>query len=1122
MSIILIAIMGITAFLGIDYTATAMHKNGTDIYSSLNFRDIEIVSTLLFSKQDIEDIRGIKGVKDVEPIRYTSAKLCHADDRQSVNVISLSNRINLTVVTDGKLPKKSNECALEKKAADALGLKVGDKISLLSTDGNAAKYLCDDRFVITGIAKHPDHTNSIVPELSYVFVDMDAFDSEELGDCYMKAEVVIDKPEKINRFSKEYDNLVAPVLERIDKLAVSATARREDEVRNTANAKIADGRRTLDEALKKLRDARRQLDEKTKELSNGEKESISGEKQLATAKKELGSAWNTLENVRIELENGKAQLNAERGKLISGKAELDAAKSQLESGSMELVNGYSELESAKSQIRNTIKNAYERIFKSEEDRALIIWATEKTPDIQNPDETAKYFYITENIKIDLSNKIEDILAPVVNSPYIPDKLLVALYEVTQKKDAPIKDGEYDFTDIKSALLQTAATAFDGYTKLSDGCISWDHGHKEYMSGLSKYQSGLAEYNDGLKKFTDAEAQLIDGERQYNDGLAEYQKQKSRYEKGLRDLKSAKKKIEDGKVQIADGEAEYEKGLAEYNDGELKLADAKKQLDDIDSCKWLSFDGRGNASFVQLIVGSGNFSNIKMTFSLLFVVVGALVIFATVGKIVDEQRTQIGTTKALGFFNREIFAKYLAFGVLATITGAIISIAVAYFLVEPIMLAGFANYYFFDISKPAVTIMPALIALLAGIALAVISVLLASAKLLRQPAVRLMQPKMPGTKKKSGGKSRLSLYSRLIILNMLTDIKRVAVTIVSVAGCCALIVIGLTLRDSLANAAKIQYNDIVDYDVGVKYDSGAPDAESKIENILSSADSEFIKLYDTNVTYRINDLQVAELFCGDIKSIDQFYHIRDWKTGRPFGEVKDGALIQRRIAETYNLDKGSEFDITVGGTKTATVRVAGVFENYIGRSVIMTPAYYEKLFGNESFNNTFFVRTGSADVAALEKQLKTVDGYESTTQSDADKSIVETSTSTVNTVVALFIVMAAIMALVVQLNLTNMYINGKKSELIIMRINGFSVKEVINYVIRETFLTTILGIILGLATGSAIAYKIIRTLEQSFFQFDRRVNIIAWILAAILTVVFTAFVNVVALRKTKDLKLTDIA
>lgn len=1051
LSIILIAVMGVTAYLGIGYTATALRKNGSDIYDSLNFRDIEMVSTLLFTEKDIQDISKVKGVKDVEPIRYTGAKLRFADKLESVNVISVSKRINLSVPVKGRLPKGNNECAIEQKTADELGLKVGDSISLLDVKGNTAEYLKNSEYVITGIAKHADHTNILVPGLAYVFVNMDAFDSEALDGAYMKAEVVIDKPDKTNRFSKEYDNLVDKVMKRIEKLSVTNTKRRLNEVKSTAGEEITNGEKTLDEALKQLEEARRLLDDKAKELKVGEEKAIYGERQL-----------------------------------LAAKAELDSAKAKLDSGRQDLVNGFAEIEDAKAKIRNAVKETYEQIFTSEEDRKLINWAGVKTADTDNAAETAKYLYITDTVRFDLSRRIDDIIAPVVNSVKVPDKLLVAIYEVTQKKDAPKNGDVYDIDAIKETLLHTVASAFDGYTKLSNACIEWDKGHSEYISGMSLYNE-----------------------------------QKSKYEQGVRELISSKRMLEEGRAKIAEGEAEYKNSLAEYDEGKLKLEDAKKQFDEIEQCKWLLFDSRGNASFVQMIIGSENFSNIKMTFSLLFVAVGALVIVATVGKIVDEQRSQIGTTKALGFFNREIFAKYIVFGVSATIIGAFLSIAAAYYIIEPMMLNGFAKYYWFDISKPTVDIIPAIVALISSVILSFISVWFASVKLLKEPAVRLMQPKMPGANKKTGGKGRLSLYSRLILLNMKTDLKRVIVTVVSVAGCCALIIIGITLKFSLSNSEKIHYNKMLQYDISVSYDGAASNAENQIEKILDAEKTEYTKLLRTTVTYKTGGMQVAELYCGDIKSIDNFRRIRDWKTGKTFGNKPDGALIQRRFAELYNLDEGSKFEITLNGTKTATLRIAGVFENYIGRSIVISPDYYKQVFGDDVTYNNYFVRLNMANATDLEKQLKKVDGFEGIAPYDDDRSTVEASNSTVDSVVVLFIAIAAIMALVVQLNLTNMYINGKKRELIIMRINGFTVREVKQYVIRETVFTTILGILFGFAVGSAIAYRIIRILEQAFFQFDRRVNFISWIVAAALTVVFTVIVNAIALRKTKDLKLTDI-
>ena len=536
-------------------------------------------------------------------------------------------------------------------------------------------------------------------------------------------------------------------------------------------------------------------------------------------------------------------------------------------------------------------------------------------------------------------------------------------------------------------------------------------------------------------------------------------------------------------------------------------------------RWIVLDGRGNASFVQLKASSDNLSSLQMTFSLLFVVIGALVIYATVSKMVDEQRTLVGATKALGFFNREIFAKYLTFGLSATVLGAVLGILLARFGIEKFILSSYNLYFTIDLGRAILVGLPTLIVVGGGVALATAAVTFACHRLVRTPAIQLMQAPVPkGQKKaKGGGKHLLSLYSRLVLLNIRTDIKRVLVTVVSVAGCCALVVIGFTLKYAIDHAVVNQYDGIVHYDGRVR--CGYP---GDIEAYLKEAGVDHVLLHDGNVTFRIQDMDVGELYVGDIAAIEGMHRLDDWQTGEPLAPTDEGILIQRRLAEKYDLSIGSTFDITLGGTQPATVQVAGIFENYIGRLMVMSPAYFESLFGKEPTYNAFFLRFGDREAEKLLTELKELVGFEDYTPSDEGNTMFRAATSVINIVVILFILMAAVMAGVVLMNLTNIYILQKKRELTVMRINGFTTKEVIAYVTRETVFTTILGILLGLAAGSYVGYRIVRAMEQSFIQLERGVCFPAWGYAAAMTVLFTVIVNVIALRKVKNLKLTDVA
>ena len=1121
-SVIVIAMLGVAVFLGLDYSAAGMTRNGSAFFSSQNFRDIEMVSTLLFTQQDLEDIRHTEGVADVEAVWQVSGKASSGGDRRDVNVISLTEHINLPRLAEGRLPETETECAVEKKLAEEMGWTVGSEIVLQDASGEKLQYLGGERFTLVGIADHPDHGNILVTDTCYVIVTPAAFDREALDGCCMKVEVSIEKEAGIDRYSEPYTAAVAAVQERLEALSLTATLRRDAGVHDQFQAQIDEKQRELDDAKAELDAARKELDEGWTALAEGEQELADARARLDEAEVQLEDGWKQLEWTIYQLVQGKKELDVAKTELDAAASELGKAKAQLDSAKAELEDGWNALEDAKAQIRGGIRAAVEAALGDA--AAQISWAGRQSANVDSASASAMPFWITTGYCCDLNQSLGANINAFVYSGQITDEMLLEAYVA-----ATGSEEGFDADSARASLAASAvaaAGAYEGqYNELQAACRTWDEGHAQYIPGLNEYQANLAKYNEGLAAYESGMSRYETGMAAYRRGLAQYNESKAEYEQGLLDAEEGQKKLEESRKQLEESEAAYQEALPKIADGERQIARAQEQLDSLDPCRWLIFDGSGNPGYVQIRMAGENLNSLKGTFALLFLLVGALVIFATVSKMVDEQRTQVGTTKALGFFNREIFAKYLSFGVTATVLGAVLGILTARFLMERIALGGYNNFYTFDLTKPAITADATLIALLSAAALALIAVWAACFRLLRTPAIRLMQARIPQGAKKTarGGKHALSLYSRLILLNIRSDIRRVLVTVVSVAGCCALIVIGVTLRTGLMGSLDRQFGDITDYDWRVSFvREESEQAQEEIEALLRDAGADCVPLHFANITYRISELQIAELFVCDVDAVQAFYHLSDWKTGEAMTATDDGILIQRRVAEMYGLDIGSEFEIALDGTKSATVRVAGVFEHFVGRPMLMSPAYYERVFGTPCEVNMFFVRLGGADETSLTAALRSVPGFTGVIRSDESKAVFDSSTSVINSLVVLFIFMGAVMAGVVLMNLTNMYVLQKKRELTIMRVNGFTIRETVRYLLRETYVTTGLGILLGLGIGSGIGYTILRSLEQPFAQFVRSLSMPAWIVGAGLTLLFTVIVNLIALRPVKKLRLTDVA
>lgn len=427
LSIIVIAFLGVTTFLGIDYSAGALRQNGSALYNEQNFRDIEIVSTLLMSGEDMDAIRNTDGVAEAEAVWQTSAKVSSGENRRDVSVISLTERINLPQLVRGHLPDSAGECAVEQRLAEEMGWQTGDRITLQNAAGETPQYLLDREYVITGIADHPDHTSLNVPDTPYVMVTADAFDMDALDDCFMKAEIMIGKEADTDRFSEDYEDAVAEVMARLEALSEARTTLRDESVQEQYQEELDAGRSALDEGRAALEESRAELDEGWTALAEGEQTLADGEQQLSDAEQQLSDAWQQLLDAKAQLEEAEAQLAAAAAELADGRAELDSGYAQLSSARSQLLSGWEALEDAKETVRNLIRSRLEEAYGGDTS-AFIDWAPRMDVDLSSYSASAKEFWITNSFKVDLNLSQEEIVSGLIYSGSIPDAVLVAAYE----------------------------------------------------------------------------------------------------------------------------------------------------------------------------------------------------------------------------------------------------------------------------------------------------------------------------------------------------------------------------------------------------------------------------------------------------------------------------------------------------------------------------------------------------------------------------------------------------------------------------------------------------------------------------------------------------------------------
>lgn len=1195
-AVVVIAMLSSLAYLGINFASRGIANNGNEFYDATSFRDAEVISTLLLTPEDVDAIKALDGVEDAEGIYYTSGRAVSGETETGADFVSLTRRINVPLLLEGRLPSSADECAVERTVADDLGIALGDEIALTGEKGEKAEYIKGRNFKVTGIVYHPDHASvpASVPGNRDVVLLPEAFDVSSVDGCFMKAVALFKGTEGLDRFSDEYEKISSSVLKEIEELASVREGLRSDGIKeryvsaiDEAEKELAKGREKLDAAraeldrgAKELADGKEKYESSGKELEDGAKELAEAEKRLADAKKELDANKALLDSYEKQLAEGLEKLKAGEveyeasGKklkdaekeLESGKAELDAGKAKLEeaqkkleSGKQELIDGYSEFcESVNSTFRSVLTMLSEQLGEYAEELDFKLLDSEVDPD--DPDATLTVAKIGDNVVIDLNKSLDQNIFDAITSLGVPDDVLRAAIERLGGTVSALADRVEVIREFTNTVkLYYMITDFM-YESVASGAKKWDAGHAEYLAGLEeynagvgdyeagveKYNAGLAEYEAGQKDYSEARAtldlawkeynekkaefdagvqKLTEGTLEYAKGVSDYENGKAEYESGKAEYEAGAKELEDAEAKLEQGEKEYENGLKEYNEGEERANEAKKELEDVGNCHWVVLGTRGNAGFISMLNSIGNVADMGVTFALVFVLVGAIMIYATSGRIVEEQRRLVGATKALGLFTREIFVKYAIFGVTATAAGLLLGVGLGYFGLQRILLFIYGRYYVFGPGKSAFEIGMTLAVFFAGILLSTFAVWIACAKLLRSTATSLMQDKTPPVKRKKAGadSSGKSLYSRLIVRNMLSDKTRLVVTVVSIAGCCALLTAGFTMRSSVMKALDRQFEEITRYDIQINF---TPDEDGKtyseIASLLDGRGAEWTPIHTSNTTSSSEGrLMAVTLLSGDLAKLDRFYSRIDTSSGDTITQSGDGVWINQRVSEMYGIKPGDTITLYNEKMDPFDAVVAGVFRIYAGKDMVLSGETYEKLFGKKAEYNSVVAFYGKADASLLDEARK-IDGVEEVVDMEETHEWFMEQAAVMNLLSVIMIVIAGLMAYFILLNLTSMYIQQKKRELTIMRINGFTVREVIGYVLREMIVTTVIGIAGGLFAGSLLGNTVVGLMESATVGFIHGVHIDAWIFATLITVVYSLSINYFVLRKVRYLKLTDVA
>lgn len=690
---------------------------------------------------------------------------------------------------------------------------------------------------------------------------------------------------------------------------------------------------------------------------------------------------------------------------------------------------------------------------------------------------------------------------------------------------------------------------DAQDKYDDGIKKLNKAKSDYEAGLSKYTSGLQSYNEGYKKYSDAKKSYEDGLKEYNDGLAKLEKAKKDYEKGLKEYR-------EGLIKLNNGKKEYEESLKKYNDGKKEYEDGKKEYDDKSKDAWEKIrDAEAkvkdvedeleainipahkiegiydNLSFSIYIDEIKSLNTISYIFTAMFYLVAILVTLTTILRMLDTERTQIGTLKALGYGPFDIMTKYMIYGVLAAILGSLLGIAVGHYILLPPIINAYLSPTNLKIVTSILEYDKPIYITITSILIVGMTVYFSIHKKLKEAPAQLMRPEPPKKTKRVLVEripfiwKRLSFLNKVSIRNIFLHKIRMIMLIIGVAGSFGLIAMAFGIQSSIGSVAPRQFGDLYKYDGQVIYNEKAKDIDDLKKKIRERSKDNMDVIMDlgTFTNAQNFDEDVKILAIDDYDRFKNFINIRD-RVSKNAYKPEDGKLIiNEKLSMVLNKEVGDKFSFKDSNGKLHELEIQAIAEQYFGHTAYMTEKTFKDLIKKDqkANSNLVILKDNSTDGMSLFQSeiMEYNSGISFLPTADMQTSLKNISDS-LNFVILVIVAVAALLTFVVLYNLTNINISERVREISTIKVLGFRTNEVSSYIFKENYFLTLVGILVGMGVGKGMHSIIIFYLSSGSVLFDPYMPPTTYLWASLLVIAFLIVVLVLERNEIRKIDMVE--
>ena len=1101
-SLCVLSFLGVSFFVGMKMSGPTMLKSLDKYYDDNKVYDIKVVSSLGLDDDDLNEIKKLDD--DFEIVGSHSKDTLFFDGKYEtvLRIHEINNSINNIIITEGRMPENYSEILVEDGFGYKTDYKIGDKITVeLEEDDTSIK---TKELEIVGVVLSPEYVNKAEVTQSrgntqlgngqvayFAYALKDLFNMDYYSEIYIRDDSVT----KYRTHTKEYINKIEKKENKIS--SIKETRQNERYIR------------IIEEATNKVN--------KQEEEANEE---------FTKVQEELDNAKIELDNAKVELDKGKTELDNNKKVLDKAKKDIDKGFNQIKKSKLELAQALVELNNGKSEIEKTISSyniSYDKLssfVKKYDSSSFSIADIIKIFSDNNIDIDKAIAGSTVNIKmlasaygIDLNSLFNKygINKDILNKDTVKLDEMIDTATINQLKKLIFDD---NFIILVKESIPSYVPYYGDIQKYLNEYIDNNENILKLFDAVRKIDKGYPEYYKNLNLVNSKEVELNDAKVQYENGLNTYNEALKLYNSSLEEYNS--------NLDL------YNNKLKEFEDKKIEVKEkidlAREKIKKIEKATWFIQDREDNNEYLTYISSYDSINNLSNLFPVIFYLVSIMISLLAMARMAIENRSEIGTLKALGFNNIEVRLKFVIYATLATLIGGIVGSYLGYKFIPKIVIGIFnimhnVPYFIYDTNHT-----PIILGIFISLLCIVGSTIITINNLVKEKTTELLRPIAPPIGKKilveriSFIWNKLGYSTKLTIRNIFRFKRRIFMSIFGIASCTMILLSGYGIKDSISFVVDKQYNDINHNDVLISLDSKL--SKEELDEYVKDEDLAF-NVYAKIDQVEIENKRVSLIVPYDYEDFKKTLTLRDVKTKEEITLTDNTVVLTQKLAKHLKKKVGDTISILESDNLSYDFKVTNISENYIGDYIFFNKHMYTK-YVDEYKINTEYIRFNDL---SKENEIMT-NIKEKNTHILSSVSIASVKEQCValfkslSVIVYVLVLFSGILSFVVFYSLAYINISERQREIATIKVLGYYNREVDNYVMKEEFIITVLGILVGLFVGTYYAYAMIDSIEINTMQYIKEIQFSSYLQTFGFMLLFTAIVSIGVHFKLKKIDLIE--